>query len=173
MACMGCGGRGRENLRSFMGHKDCQIVAVCDVNANRLAEARKIVDENYDDTGCVGYGDYREILARGDIDAVSIATPDAWHVLQFVEAARSGKDIFLEKPLGLSVRDDISLRETVRRYDRVFQFGTQQRSDWNFGFACELVLNGRIGKLERITVSTPASRSVGVVKPSPVPAWLD
>ncbi|HON90414.1 MAG TPA: Gfo/Idh/MocA family oxidoreductase [Sedimentisphaerales bacterium] len=170
---MGCGGRGRENLRSFMGHKDCQIVAVCDVNANRLAEARKIVDENYDDTGCVGYGDYREILARGDIDAVSIATPDAWHVLQFVEAARSGKDIFLEKPLGLSVRDDISLRETVRRYDRVFQFGTQQRSDWNFGFACELVLNGRIGKLERITVSTPASRSVGVVKPSPVPAWLD
>jgi len=173
MACLGLGGRGKENLRSFMGHKDCRVVAVCDVNANRLAEAQKIVNENYGDAGCAGCGDYREILARGDIDAVSIATPDAWHVLQSVEAARAGKDILLEKPLGLSVRDDIALRETVRRYDRVFQFGTQQRSDWNFSFACELALNGRIGKLQRIIVSTPASRSVGLVQPSPVPAWLD
>ncbi len=173
MACIGLGGRGKENLRGFMGHKDCRIVAVCDVNANRLMEGQKIVNENYGAAGCTAYGDYREILARGDIDAVSIATPDAWHVLQSVEAARAGKDIFLEKPLGLSVRDDIALREAVRRYDRVFQFGTQQRSDWNFGFACELVLNGRIGRLQRIIVSTPASRSVGVVKPSPVPAWLN
>jgi predicted dehydrogenase len=173
MACIGLGGRGKENLRSFMGHKDCRIVAVCDVNANRLAEARKIVDEQYGDAGCAGYADYREILARDDIDAVSIATPDAWHVLQSVEAARAGKDIYQEKPLGLSVRDDIALREAIRRYDRVFQFGTQQRSDWNFGFACELVLNGRIGKLQRIIVSVPASRSVGRMPPVPVPPWLD
>jgi predicted dehydrogenase len=173
MACLGLGGRGKENLRSFMGHKGCRVVAVCDVNANRLAEAQKIVNEQYGDTGCAAHGDYREVLARGDVDAASIATPDAWHVLQSVEAARAGKDIFLEKPLGLSVRDDIALREAIRRYDRIFQFGTQQRSDWNFGFACELVLNGRIGKLQRIIVSTPASRSVGLVKPSPVPVWLD
>ena len=173
MACIGLGGRGKENLRSFMGHRDCRIVAVCDVNANRLAEAKKVVDEHYGDIGCAAYSDYREVLARGDIDAVSIATPDAWHVLQSVEAARAGKDIFLEKPLGLCVRDGIALREAVRRYDRVFQFGTQQRSDWNFGFACELVRNGRIGRLQRIIVTTPASRSVGLMPPVPVPPWLD
>jgi predicted dehydrogenase len=71
------------------------------------------------------------------------------------------------------VKDDIALRETIRRYDRVFQFGTQQRSDWNFGFACELVQNGRIGKLQRIIVTTPASRSVGLMPPVPVPPWFD
>ena len=173
MACIGVGGRGKENLRSFMGHTNCRIVAVCDVNANRVQEARKIVDEYYGDTACAAYSDYREVLARGDIDAVSIATPDQWHVLQSVEAARAGKDIFLEKPLGLSVRDDIALREAIRGYDRVFQFGTQQRSDRNFGFACELAQNGRIGKLRRIIVTTPASRAVGLVPPAPVPPWLD
>lgn len=173
MACIGLGGRGKENLRSFMGHNHCRIVAVCDVNANRLAEAKKIVDDHYGDAGCGAYSDYREVLAREDIDAASIATPDAWHVLQSAEAARAGKDVFLEKPLGLSVREDIALREAIRRYDRVFQFGTQQRSDWNFGFACELVRNGRIGRLQRIVVSTPASRSVGRMPPAPVPSWLD
>ncbi len=173
MACVGVGGRGKENLRSFIGHRNCRIVAVCDVNANRVEEARKIVNDHYGNADCATYRDYRDVLARGDIDAVSIATPDAWHVLQSVEAARAGKDIFLEKPLGLSVRDDIALRDAVRGYDRVFQFGTQQRSDRNFGFACELVQNGRIGKLQRIIVSVPASRAVGVIRPAPVPAWLD
>jgi predicted dehydrogenase len=173
LACIGVGGRGKENLRSFLGHENCRIVAVCDVNANRLAEARKIVNDRYGNSDCATYHDYREVLARNDIDAVSIATPDAWHVLQAVEAVRAGKDIFLEKPLGLSVKDGIALREAVRHYDRVFQFGTQQRSDRNFGFACELVRNGRIGKLRRIVVSVPASRAVGRIGPSPVPGWLD
>ena len=173
MACIGVGGRGRQNMQSFMGHEDCRVVAVCDVNAKRVEQARRMVDEHYGDTGCAAYGDYREVLARDDIDAVSIATTDAWHVLQSVEAARTGKDIFLEKPLGLSVREDIALREAVRRYDRVFQFGTQQRSDRNFGFACELVQNGRIGTLRRIVAATPASRAVGLVEPAPVPEWLD
>jgi len=173
LACLGVGGRGKENLRSFMGHQDCRIVAVCDVNANRVAEAKKIVDSHYGNADCAAYRDYRDVLVRGDIDAVSIATPDAWHVLQSVEAARAGKDIFLEKPLGLSVTDNIALRQAVRGYDRVFQFGTQQRSDRNFGFACELVQNGRIGRLRRIIVSVPASRTVGMIRPAPVPAWLD
>jgi hypothetical protein len=164
MACIGVGGRGKENLRSFIGHSNCRIVAVCDVNANRVEEAKKIVNDHYGSADCAAYHDYRDVLARGDIDAVSIATPDAWHVLQSVEAARADKDIFLEKPLGLSVKDGIALRDAVRGYDRVFQFGTQQRSDRNFGFACELVQNGRIGKLRRIIVSVPASRAVGLVR---------
>ncbi len=173
MGCIGLGGRGTENLRSFLGHRDCRVLAVCDVNTNRLAEGQKIVNERYGSADCAAYSDYRDVLTRGDIDAVFIATPDAWHVLQSVEAARAGKDIYLEKPLGLSVKDDIALRAAIRHYDRVFQFGTQQRSDRNFSFACELVLNGRIGRLERIVVSTPASRRVGRMPPAPVPPWLD
>ena len=173
MACIGVGGRGRQNMRSFLGHRDCRIVAVCDVNANRLGEARQIVNEHYGDEGCAAPRDYRDLLARDDIDAVSIASPDQWHVLQSVEAARAKKDIFLEKPLGLSVAEDIALRQAVRRYDRVFQFGTQQRSDKNFRFACELVLNERIGRLSKITAGVPASRVVGSIPPSPVPPWLD
>ena len=121
MACIGVGGRGKENLRSFLGHQNCRIVAVCDVNANRVEEAKKTVNDRYGSVDCVAYRDYRELLARGDIDAVSIATPDAWHALQSVEAARAGKDIFLEKPLGLSVRDDIALVSAV---------GVGMRSQW-------------------------------------------
>jgi predicted dehydrogenase len=173
MACIGVGGRGKQNLRNFLGHGVCRVVAVCDVNANRLAEARQIVNEHYGSRDCASYKDSREVLLRDDVDAVSIATPDQWHVLQSVEAAGSGKDLFLEKPLGLSVAEDIALREAVGRYRRVFQFGTQQRSDRNFRFACELVLNERIGKLRKITAAVPASRAVGVVRPSPVPDWLD
>lgn len=173
MACIGVGGRGKQNLRSFLGHGVCRIVAVCDVNANRLTEARQIVNQHYGNRDCASYTDFREVLVRHDIDAVSIATPDQWHVLQSVEAARAGKDIFLEKPLGLSVTENIALRDAVGRYKRVFQFGTQQRSDRNFRFACELVLNERIGKLRKITAAVPASRAAGVVRPSPVPEWLD
>lgn len=173
MACIGVGGRGKENLRNFMGHADCRIAAVCDVNARRAEEARQIVNQHYGDSGCTMYADYRDVLAREDIDAVSIAAPDQWHVLQSMEAVRSGKDIFLEKPLGLSVEEDIALRRAVRRYDRVFQFGTQQRSDRNFRFACELALSGRLGKLRRIVAATPASRAVGCIPPSPAPSWLN
>lgn len=173
MACIGVGGRGEQNMRSFLGHRNCRIVAVCDVNANRLREARQIVNEHYGNEDCAAHRDCRDLLARDDIDAVSIASPDQWHVLQSVEAARARKDIFLEKPLGLGVAEDIALRQAVRRYDRVFQFGTQQRSDRNFRFACELVLNERIGRLKKITAGVPASRVVGSIRPSPVPPWLD
>jgi len=173
LGCVGLGGRGKENMRNFIGHSDCQVVAVCDVNSIRLEEAKSIVDSHYGNSSCAAYHDYRELFAREDIDAVMIATPDQWHVIQSIEAARSGKDIYLEKPLGLSVTEDIALRRVIKRYNRVFQFGTQQRSDRNFRFACELVLNGRIGKIENIIASAPASRAVGNYPPIPVPPTLD
>lgn len=173
LGCIGLGGRGKENMRNFMGHSDCQVVAVCDVNNIRLDEAKYIVDSHYGNKNCATYHDYRELLAREDIDAVMIATPDQWHVIQSIDAANSGKDIFLEKPLGLSVTEDIELRKVIKRYNRVFQFGTQQRSDRNFRFACELILNGHIGKIQKIIASTPASRAVGNYPPIPVPHTLD
>lgn len=172
MGCIGVGGRGKQNLRSFLGHRHCRVLAVCDVNRRRIDEARQIVNEQYGNSDCAAYDDYRSLLARDDIDAVSIATPDQWHVLQSVEAARAGKDIFLEKPLGLSVKENIALREAVHRYERVFQFGTQQRSDRNFRFACELVRSTRIGRLRTITAGVPASRAVHAIPPSRVPEWL-
>jgi predicted dehydrogenase len=173
LGCIGVGGRGTQNLRSFLGNRNCRILAVCDVNHQRIEEARRIVNEHNGDESCTIYVDHRDLLARSDIDAVSIASPDQWHALQSVEAARAGKDIYLEKPLGLSVREDIALREAVQRYERVFQFGTQQRSDRNFRFACELVLNGYLGKLKKITVGVPASRAVHTIPPTDPPEWLD
>jgi predicted dehydrogenase len=173
MGSIGVGGQGKPVMRSLMGRPDCRMLAVCDVDAKRLNQARDIVNAQYGNQDCATYGNFRELLAREDIDAVLIATPDQWHVLQAIEAARAGKDIYLEKPLGLSVQEDIALRRAIYKYERVFQFGTQQRSDRNFRFACELVRNGRIGKLQRIIAATPASRAVDSYRPSPVPPELD
>ncbi len=173
MGTIGVGGQGQPVMRGLMAQAGCHMLAVCDVDSNRLREAQDVVNKQYNNNDCTAYKDYRELLARKDIDAVLIATPDQWHVLQSVETARAGKDIYLEKPLGLSVDEDRALREAVHRYRRVFQFGTQQRSDRNFRFACELVLNGRIGKLHTIIVATPPSRAVDSYPPSPAPPELD
>ena len=170
---IGVGGRGRQILQALMGRPDCRMLAVCDVDSRRLDQARDIVNSKYGNADCAAYADYRELLIRDDIDAVLIASPDHWHVLQSVEAARAGKDMYLEKPLGLSVAEDVALREAIKRYNRVFQFGTQQRSGRNFRFACELVRNGRIGRLRTITAATPASRIVDSYRPSRVPPQLD
>ena len=173
MGTIGVGGRGRQILQALMGHSDCRMLAVCDVDSRRLDQGRDIVNSKYGNSDCAAYSDYRELLARDDIDALLIASPDQWHVLQSVEAARAGKDIYLEKPLGLSVAEDVALREAIKKYNRVFQFGTQQRSGRNFRFACELVRNGRIGRLRTIIAATPASRIVDSYRPSRVPPELD
>jgi predicted dehydrogenase len=173
MGAIGVGGRGKMIMEALIGRSDCRMLGVCDVDSRRLDQARDIVNSKYDNPDCAAYADYRELLARDDIDAVLIASPDQWHVLQAVEAARAGKDMYLEKPLGLSVTEDVALREAISKYRRVFQFGTQQRSGRNFRFACELVRNGRIGALRRITAAAPASRIVDLYRPSPVPPQLD
>lgn len=173
MGTIGAGGRGKQIMEALTGRPDCRMLAVCDVDSSRLDKAREIVNNRYGNSDCAAYADYRELLARDDIDAVLIASPDQWHVLQSVEAARAGKDMYLEKPLGLSVAEDIALRRAIQRHNRIFQFGTQQRSGRNFRFACELVRNGRIGKVRKIIVATPASRTVGSYRPSRIPPELD
>ncbi|MBL7189606.1 MAG: Gfo/Idh/MocA family oxidoreductase, partial [Phycisphaerae bacterium] len=173
MGTIGVGGRGRQILQALMGRPDCRMLAVCDVDSRRLNQASDIVNSKYGNSDCAAYADYRELLARDDIDAVLIASPDQWHVLQSVEAARAGKDMYLEKPLGLSVAEDVAMRQAIKKYNRVFQFGTQQRSGRNFRFACELVRNRRIGRLRTIIAATPASRIVDSYRPSRVPPELD
>lgn len=180
VGCIGLGNQGWALLRGFLGRPDAQIVAVCDVHATRRQGTREAVEKHYADRqsksvykGCSSYNDFHSLVARPDIDAVVVATPDHWHVLISLAAARAGKDIYLEKPIGLSLAEDQALREVVVRYSTVFQFGTQQRSDFKFRRACALVRNGRLGKLHTINVWSPSSGSGGSTTPAPVPPELD
>ncbi|MGI6271816.1 MAG: Gfo/Idh/MocA family protein [Anaerohalosphaeraceae bacterium] len=173
MGAIGVGPQGTFVMRNFLAQKDCRVVAVCDVKSNVLAEKKALVDRHYGDTGCAAYGDFRELLARDDIDAVSIATCDHWHVLCAIAAAKAKKDVYLEKPMGLSMAQDQALRTACKRYGTVFQFGTQQRSDRQFLHACELVRNGKIGELKTINVWSPGSSAGGSPEVVPVPEWLN
>jgi predicted dehydrogenase len=124
-------------------------------------------------SGCARYGDYRELVARPDLDAVLVCTPDHWHALPAIAAARAGKDIYIEKPITYSVEEGRVLSDTVKRHGRVLQTGTQQRSDARFRRACELVRNGRIGRVEKVEVGCPIDPATGAVNPMPVPPNLD
>jgi len=160
-------------MRNFLSQKDCHVTAICDLKAPVREATKKLVDEQYQNRDCATYTDYRELIARKDIDAVLIATCDHWHVLVALEAARAGKAIYLEKPMGLSLAEDQTLRATCHRYGTIFQFGTQQRSSRNFRFACELVHNGRIGKLHTINVWSPGSTAGGPGNVATPPDWID
>ena len=173
MGCIGMGIQGTGNMRAFLGQEDVQVVAVCDVRKSQREQAKNIVDQHYGSQNCTAYNDFRELIARKDIDAVSIAPPDHWHVLVGLAAARAGKDMYFEKPVGLSVIHAKVLREAVNRYGVVFQFGTQQRSSSNFRFACELARNGRVGKLHTILVGVPPGISYPNQQAEPVPEGFD
>lgn len=173
VGCIGVGPQGNGVMNNFLRRRDARVVAVCDVQAPRRDATKQRVDAHYGDTGCATYNDFRDLVARDDIDAVLIASTDHWHVLHGLAAARAGKDMYIEKPLGLSLAENRALRDAVRDHGCIFQFGTQQRSSGNFRFACELVQNGRIGALERIRVGAPASHAAPNFPPMPVPDWLD
>lgn len=170
---VGLGIRGTRNMRQFLRNDDVRVVAVCDVSGRQRENAKGIVDAWYTNRECAECGDFRELIARDDVDVVSLAVPDHWHVLIGLAAARAGKDMYFEKPVGLSLEQAQALREAVQKSKVVFQFGTQQRSDRNFRFACELARNGRIGKLETIHVGAPASFAIPSQPEMPVPEYLD
>lgn len=173
MGFVGTGGRGRALLNNFLHLREAQVVAVCDVKRPVRYNARKTVDGRYRTTGCAAYTDFRKLVARNDIDAVTVATTDHWHVLAALTAVRAGKDVYVEKPLGVSLQHAKALRDAVHRYGRVFQFGTQERSSRHTRFACEMVRSGRVGKIHRITVASRYSRVSENCPPQPVPDWID
>ncbi len=178
MAGIGFGMQGPSNMRNFLGKDEVQWVAVCDLDAEHLAQARDIVNERYGNTACATYKDYRELFARGDLDAVSIAVPDHWHAIVATEAARAGLDIYGEKPFTHKLREGRALVQTLARFGRVWQTGSWQRSEDNFHRASELVRNGRIGKVHRVEVGLPAghtdfARTFGQDAIVPPPAVLD
>ena len=172
-------GMGKQNsglLNGFIHNKETQVVAVCDVDTTRREHAKKTVEDYYAKQtdkgtfkGCEAYKDFRELIARKDIDAVVVATPDHWHALVVVAAANAGKDIYCEKPLSLTIAEARAMVKAVRRNNRILQTGSMQRSSQEFRKACELVRNGRIGKLNEVHVFVPAGIRGGPFKKIPVP----
>jgi predicted dehydrogenase len=171
VGCIGLGNQGLGNMKSFDAKSDCEVVAICDVDAGYMEKAREAI--GLDKGFC--YGDFREIIARDDIDAAVITVPDHWHVAMSVAAVRAGKDVFCEKPLTLTIAEGRVLADEVKRYGRVFQTGSWQRSSSEFRQACELVRNGRIGELHTIRVGIHGNnRTCGPTwSPEPVPEGFD
>ncbi|MBT4821144.1 MAG: Gfo/Idh/MocA family oxidoreductase [Lentisphaerae bacterium] len=173
MAHIGVGGRGGGLCRSFTHLNNCRVTGVCDPFKSRRETHTSWVNQQYEGQFCTAHNDLREVLARDDIDAVVIATPDHWHVPAAFMALQNGKDVYVEKPLGISMRQNLALRDACHRYGTVFQYGTQQRSSSHIRFACELVRNGRIGKLQSVEVHSPSSGQGGSTTPIPVPKGFD
>jgi predicted dehydrogenase len=173
MGCVGMGGMGIGDMRGFLGKKEVQVVAVCDVDKSQRDKAKKNVDEKYKNNDCRTYLDFREVIARDDIDALSLALPDHWHSIPAVMGARAGKDIHAQKPLARTIREGRAMCDAVRRYGIVWQTGSQQRSEGNFHRACELVRNGRIGKVQRVEVGLPTGGGSDNKPVQPEPEGVD
>ncbi len=178
MAGIGFGMQGIPNMQSFLGNGDVQWVAVCDVDRRHLEEARGIVDAHYGTRACAVYSDFRELFARRDLDAVSIAVPDHWHAILAISAVRAGLDVYGEKPLTHGLREGRALCDAVKRYGRVWQTGSWQRSVKDFHRAAELVRNGRLGRILRVEVGLPEGHwdfagTFGREAVTPVPEGFD
>lgn len=194
LGVIGCGNQSTVDLPEWLKLDDCQIVAVCDVNKASFgyrndkqflgrepqrdfvnqAYARKTTSGTY--RGVTAYADFRDVLARQDIDAVAIIAPDHWHAVMTVLAARAGKDIYCQKPMTLTLREGREMIAAVRQHRRILQTGSQWRSAEFARHACELVRNGRIGKLERVETYIAENNFTGPGpgwKEMPVPAGFD
>ncbi|MFW6124739.1 MAG: Gfo/Idh/MocA family protein [Pirellulales bacterium] len=147
---IGIGNRGSYDLGCFLEQPDVQFLAVCDVKANRRKAVKARADQHHGNKDCDTYRDFRDLLAREDIDAVLIATGPNWHCTAACYAARAGKDMYCEKPVTKNIVQSLMLRDTIRRTGRVFQAGTQRRNIPHFAFACELARTGKLGKLKRV-----------------------
>jgi len=178
-------GLGRQayhaNLLPFLASPDTQVVAVCDVDAWRADQGRRRVEDFYaaqtpggSFKGCQVTGDFREVLARPDIDAVMISTPDHWHAVMAVEAARAGKDVALEKPISLSIAQGRAISDAITQHSRIFRTDTEVRFSGDFRRLCECVRNGRIGRVRRIRAEVPNEAEPIAAQPvMPVPEGLD
>ena len=162
MGLIGCGGHGVGwNLPQIFRNPDEQVIAVCDVDESRMMGAKAAVEKHYsnvlgrDYKGCTTYGDFRELVNRKDIDTVDNCTPDHWHVIPAIMAAKAGKDVICEKPLTLTVGEGRILCKVVQETGRIFQTASENRSIDTYIHLCELVRNGRIGKLRHIEVTLP------------------
>jgi len=180
VAGIGTGGRGSGHMRSLVQYDDVELLAVCDVDVRRRLAIKKHIDQHYEKRegrthpGCNDYHDFREVLDRTDVDAVVIGSPDHWHCPLTVYAAKAGKDIYCEKPISNTIAEGRKAADAVRRYGRVFQTGSQERSRDNCRYACELVRNGYLGKIHTIRTFLPKRvGGSGCTGPEPIPEGFD
>ncbi len=178
LGVIGIGWMGLGNLELFLDEPLAQVVAVCDVDKDHLAAGAAAVDSKYGRKNRAAYNDFREVLAREDIDAVCLSLPDHWHGAASVMALRAGKDVYGEKPLAHTLAEGRAICDAVSRYGRVWQTGSWQRSIGHFQTACELVRNGRIGAVRKAEVILPGGHkdfagTGGQVEPAPPPEKLD
>jgi predicted dehydrogenase len=173
VGAVGLGGMGSGNLGGFLGDPRCKVLAVCDVDRRNCEGAQRRVNDQYKDQGCAAYKDFRELIARDDIDAISLATPDHWHAIVAIMAAKAGKDVYGEKPFSHDLKEGRAMVTAMSRYGRVWQTGSWQRSTGDFRFACELVRNARIGKVHTVEVGLPTGGAGGNAKFTEPPAELD
>lgn len=172
---------GRVHLPTLVSSEDCQVVAICDVDSNVQTEAIEKASDQYAEhygttkyKGIEGIGDFRDVVARDDIDAVVIATPDHWHVPIAKAAILAGKDVYVEKPLSLHIEEGRELVELTKSHDKIVQVGSQQRSDERFVIASEIVRNGLIGEVRHVEVAiNTRSGNAETWEPEPVPLELD
>lgn len=178
---IGSGGRAVFETRQYPSFDNVEIVAVCDAQESRRVSAKAILEKKYAEQrpgnsyrGIRMYADFHELLAQKDIDGVYIASPDHWHVSMLIPSLAAGKHVHCEKPLGVSVEQDLAARNAARKYKNVFQYGAELRSNLETRKGTELVLNGRIGKVQKIYVVGPPSVSGGSATPViPIPNGFD
>jgi predicted dehydrogenase len=156
LGVVGWGMQGPGNTKSFLYEDDCQVVAACDLDKGHLQGALDTINDHYQNKDCKAYHDFRELLAREDIDAVMLAVPDQWHALVATEAARRGKDIYGEKPLAKTIAEQQAIVRAVQANKIIWQTGSWQRSVSTFHKAAEIVRNGLIGKVTHVEVGLPA-----------------
>jgi len=173
LGVIGYGGRCRAILPHFMMFDDVQCIAVSDCRADRLAICKKAVDAHYGNEDCAAHADFRELLARVDIDAVLIATGDRWHTPLSILAAKAGKDIYCEKPISLTIGESRAMADTMARYGTVHQTGHQRRSVGSYRFQVEVARSGKIGKVHTIICQVWQGPTIGPAKQSPVPEGFD
>jgi myo-inositol 2-dehydrogenase/D-chiro-inositol 1-dehydrogenase len=175
---IGCGRIGRDmDMPGILRQDAARLVALCDVDSVRLADGKEMADGFYQKKNAgiklATYGDYREALQHPDIDAVSISTPDHWHAEPVMAAALLGKDIYVQKPLTMTIQEGRAVSDIIREKKCMFQIGSQQRSGAQFRMACEMVRNGRIGKLQTVKIGLPSDPAGGSTQEIPVPKNLN
>ena len=155
LGVVGWGMQGPGNTKAFLAETDCQVVAACDLDTKHLEAAVNTVNTTYNNKDCKAYHDYRELMARKDVDAVMLAVPDNWHALVSIEALKSGKDVYGEKPLAKTIVEQQAIVKAVQKYNRIWQTGSWQRSQDRFRIAAEIVRNGLIGTIKEVHVGLP------------------
>lgn len=173
VATIGHGGRCTRVMPHFLSFDEAQFIAVSDVRRDRLLAGKAQIDKHYGNTDCAAYADFRELLARDDIDAVFIATGDRWHSLASIMAARANKDVYSEKPMSLTIEESRAVVETMKRHGTVYQCGHQRRSVGSYRFQTEVVQSGRIGKVHTVIAQNWENPVLKPDSPAPVPDGVD